>query len=366
MGNSPEESYEDAIVHLHSFGPVLERLIQGLLEAEGVRVHSVSNRVKSKSSTLRKLRRSDEERALASLTDMLGIRIITYFRDEVDLIAEIIEREFRIDSTNSVDKRATLDPDRFGYLSLHYVSQLNTERSRLAEYYTYKDIKFELQIRSILQHAWAEIEHDLGYKSEAAVPRTIRRRFSRLASLLELADDEFVAIREGLAENKEASQAAIDHGDLEIDINQDSLFSFAVADRRVRDMDRYLAELTRRQPPAYDVKDIKISLSDYLGLRASRLAAAGFTSISELSRFLDTEAPLIRTFAAEWVSKPNARAKEKAVAPIGITYFYITLLSQAQQYSEKKIKVNRLEFTKSSERYITTLHNAVSKLVRSE
>jgi hypothetical protein len=54
---------------------------------------------------------------------------------------------------------------------------------------------FEIQIRTILQHAWAETDHDLGYKSEASIPLEIRRRFSRIASLLEIADAEFSSIR---------------------------------------------------------------------------------------------------------------------------------------------------------------------------
>jgi ppGpp synthetase/RelA/SpoT-type nucleotidyltranferase len=202
-----DREYENTISRIQEFRLVLERLIQVLLEAGGIRVHSVTSRVKSKNSVMRKLERPGKERDINSLTDLLGVRIITYFRDEVDAVAKLIEREFLIDPENSIDKRNVLDPDRFGYLSLHHIAQLNQTRSALAEYRSYKDIRFELQIRSILQHAWAEIEHDLGYKTEAAVPRTVRRRFSRLAGLLELADDEFLGIRGELAPSTSAQRS---------------------------------------------------------------------------------------------------------------------------------------------------------------
>ncbi|WP_242785636.1 GTP pyrophosphokinase [Bacillus cereus] len=114
---------------------------------------------------------------LNDITDISGIRVITYFSDDVDKVASMIQNEFEIDETNSVDKRTLLDPDRFGYLSLHYVIKLNTLRTSLVEYQRFKDLKAEVQIRSILQHAWAEIEHDLGYKSKNSIPRVVKRDF---------------------------------------------------------------------------------------------------------------------------------------------------------------------------------------------
>ena len=191
-----DSDYDSATVGMQAFGLKLEALILSTVEANGIQVLSVTSRVKSKASVRRKLERTDREGDIRSLTDILGIRIITYFRDEVDAVARLIEEEFKIDAERSVDKRAALDPDRFGYLSLHYIAQLTQNRSQLVEYRTYAGVLFEVQIRSILQHAWAEIEHDRGYKSEAEVPRAVRRRFSRLASLLELADDEFLGLRE--------------------------------------------------------------------------------------------------------------------------------------------------------------------------
>src|SRR5205085_6657438 len=59
-------------------------------------------------------------------------------------------------------------------------------------------LKVEIQTRSILQHAWAEIEHDIGYKRASGLPSAFQRRFSRLAGLLEMADQEFVSINSEL------------------------------------------------------------------------------------------------------------------------------------------------------------------------
>lgn len=123
------------------------------------------------------------------------MRVITYYAEDVDKVAEIVEREFVVDRENSIDKRNALEPDRFGYCSVHYVVEMSQERLKLREYQAFDELKCEIQIRSVLQHAWAEIEHDLGYKSENAIPKGIRRNFSRLAGLLEIADKEFQEIR---------------------------------------------------------------------------------------------------------------------------------------------------------------------------
>ena len=126
------------------------------------------------------------------------MRIITYFSNDVDKIANIIRKEFKIDELNSIDKRDPDDPTKFGYVSLHYVVSLRNNRTNLPEAKKFKGLKIEIQIRTILQHAWAEIEHDLGYKSEKDIPKKIKRQFSRLASHIELADEEFIRIRDAI------------------------------------------------------------------------------------------------------------------------------------------------------------------------
>ena len=127
--------YDSNFTPLDRFTSHLSDLISQILDANGIRVHSVSSRVKSKESLEQKIINAPEKyRNLEEITDICGIRIITYFEDDVDRVSEIIEQEFEIDLENSVDKRSLLDPDRFGYLSVHYIVSLNDQRKNLAVY----------------------------------------------------------------------------------------------------------------------------------------------------------------------------------------------------------------------------------------
>jgi len=214
----------DQRAHLYqALAPRLSQLLKLLLQ-EKVQLHSITERCKERASLSRKLAKPDKRYAtLSEVTDVAAVRIITYFPEDVDAVATIIEDEFRIDSDNSTDKRKYSDPERFGYASLHYVGQFSEARCRLAEYSPFAPLKFEIQVRSILQHAWAEIEHDLGYKSKAGVPRAIRRRFSRIAGLLELADDEFAAIRKGLLRYQSEVAEQISETPEAVGVDRDSL-----------------------------------------------------------------------------------------------------------------------------------------------
>lgn len=161
------------------FTEKLQHLTAELLRAGDIQVHSVASRLKDRVMLERKLTAEPGKyRELGEITDIIGVRIVTYFSEDVDRVSKVIEREFDVDWTTSIDKRATLDPDRFGYLSLHYIVTLGAARAVFRENQRFAGLKAEIQIRSILQHAWAEIEHDLGYKTELAVPRDIRRRFT--------------------------------------------------------------------------------------------------------------------------------------------------------------------------------------------
>jgi putative GTP pyrophosphokinase len=205
-------------------GKALTGQLRAWLGSEaGIKVHSVRMRVKERASLARKLARPDRTYgALSDVTDLLGIRIITYFDEDVNLVAEVIEKRLAVDFRNSVDKRTFGAQQAFGYRSLHYVCALPeaiaAEDPKVPHAY-----RFEVQVRTMLEHAWAEIEHDLGYKAEAAVPVAVRRRLQRLAGLLELADQEFSTIREEISQYAAALPARLASREDNIALDQLSL-----------------------------------------------------------------------------------------------------------------------------------------------
>jgi len=235
--------YRGKLPLYEEFTTTCRELVERLLHTEGIRVHSITCRAKSCESLAGKLGRGEKQyEALGQVTDLAGIRVVTYFADDVDAVATMIEREFAVVPEDSIDKRKALDPDRFGYLSLHYVCTLTGERARLTEYAVYKDCVCEIQVRSILQHAWAEIEHDLGYKAVQGIPKPMRRRFSRLAGLLEIADDEFMRLRDELAAYAVEVKKDIAEKPSGVLLDKVSLAAFIEQDDTVRRVDQTIAE----------------------------------------------------------------------------------------------------------------------------
>lgn len=203
----------------------VQELILSILRQQGITPHSVTYREKSLSSLREKINRGGKayENPLDQITDLAGVRVITYFLTDVDKIVPLIENQFVIDKGNSVDKRQSADSSAFGYASVHLVVQLTADRCNLPEYSVFKDLKCEIQVRTILQHAWAEIEHDIVYKSNADIPSELRRKFASLAGLLEVADREFEMLRRDEAHIREHIRRTITHDNLKMLINLDSL-----------------------------------------------------------------------------------------------------------------------------------------------
>lgn len=111
-----------------AFRKYLESLLPQLIAAEKIQPHKIESRLKSRQRLEEKIGRPGKSYSqLADITDICGARIITYFAADVDAVASLLEREFAIDKAHSIDRRQDLDPNRFGYASLHYVISLSSE-----------------------------------------------------------------------------------------------------------------------------------------------------------------------------------------------------------------------------------------------
>lgn len=309
-----------------SLEKITSGLISTLLTNEGLTIHSLTSRCKTEKSLMGKIVRPDKNyNSINDLTDIFGLRITTYFSDHVDLISNLIEREFKIDDLNSIDKRKAIEPDRFGYMSLHLVVEHSDLRTNLPEYHKFKGIKFEIQIRTILQHAWAEIEHDIGYKSREQVPINLRRKFSRLSGLLELADEEFLSIRKNISEYKSELKESIKSMPESVSLDLDSLESFVCETDIISNIEMKFSSVFDCQllDPKRDM------LSRFLGY----INIIGINSIQQLIDAYKEHEDIMIPFLQKWLIYDGEKRNHDKIHK-GISLLYICYITVAKRNND--------------------------------
>ena len=193
-------------------------LVTSLLDDAGINYLSVTGRAKSVASFAAKAVREAGGQPvyvdpLAEITDQIGLRVITYLRDDVGAVAGLMSDQFTVLDDRDMGQETAAD-GRWGYASRHMVVAVDPTRSPEAPREGLRGRVASVQVRTVLQHAWAEFEHDIRYKG--TVPHQhvpdLDRRFTLAAGLLELADREFSAIRDrvraSLSERRHASDAS--------------------------------------------------------------------------------------------------------------------------------------------------------------
>lgn len=296
---------------------VVSTLLVRVLAASSIEVHSILSRCKARGSLEKKILKKRKYSDLSEITDLAGIRVITHYGDDVDKVAKIISKEFQVDQNNTLDRRIATEPDRFGYVSLHYVVSLSEARAQLLENLSIADLKVEIQIRSILQHAWAEIEHDTGYKSELEVPSPIRRKFSRLAGLLELADQEFNSIRNEIIDYTRRVEAEVNYKVVNVGIDRVSYEAFILKNEISRQIDEELASAVGCS--------LEFDKNDDYASQINRLKFFGIDNISGLIQHLERFKTEIVDLAVAVFARPSRAGINSANMKLdwGIACFYL-------------------------------------------
>ncbi len=268
---------EELLEQYRSLLPVYTKMAEEIpaklkeyFDEAGLVVAALEHRVKTESSLAGKLAlKGGKYKDIFDITDLVGLRVITFYIDDVDKVASVLERLFVIDWANSVDKRKAHETDSFGYLSLHYICSIPETAYSDPDYPELNKIRFEVQMRTVLQHAWANMNHDTGYKSGVEIPKVYLRNLSRLAGMLELVDDEFSRIRRELADYRRHVQNLVASGDLsEVQLDGDSFRSYL----SIRPFDR----LMRRIASINQAEIQEVDLSKFLPLfQAMRFKTLG-------------------------------------------------------------------------------------------
>lgn len=218
-----------------------EQLLNTAVQKSKAQVYGIIHRIKEQNSLAGKLhRKGDKYTSLSDITDILGFRIICYFADDVDAIAQAVAESFDIDWENSIDKRHALDINSFGYMAVHYICSIKKDAPLPEEL---KNKRFEVQMCSLLQHAWAVMNHDLGYKTKFGIPQAVSRDFSRLAGLMEIADEHFSRIRDTVSSyTEDVHQKIVNDTSSEIPIDAVSLAEYMKYSHKMRSFLNKIAE----------------------------------------------------------------------------------------------------------------------------
>lgn len=191
--NQLRTEYENKINQYNSLGKNVVESIRILLHLAKIKNLSIYFRVKDVDSFLEKTERKSYEKPFQETEDICGIRIVCYYQKDIAKIEQIIKNEF--DIIDSFNKETDLEYNEFGYRSHHLIASVKKEWEKTPNFRGLSKLKFELQIRTVLMHAWAEIEHNLAYKSKLQTPKQFRRKLHRISAKLEEADEQFEELK---------------------------------------------------------------------------------------------------------------------------------------------------------------------------
>lgn len=187
------EKYQALIPNYESLVREVRFALEQRIDSIGLNVASVQGRVKTSDSLANKVERKEYKDPLAEIHDLAGVRVVCQFTPDAEVVDGLIHELFEVHEKTK--KSDSLGFEKMGYQGTHYIVSLGPKHQG-ARYDKLAALKSEIQVRTILEDAWAQISHTLDYKSEASVPKKERRELYRVSTLLEVSQDIFDRTRE--------------------------------------------------------------------------------------------------------------------------------------------------------------------------
>lgn len=173
-------------------------------------MYRIFGRAKSKESVLKKinLKYDTYSKENKKMQDLIGIRIILYFSEDIDIIINNIKKWFKlVDIEQDKFDNETFKPQR-----INIVLSLPDKEMGFSEEISNKcllDNTFEVQIRTIFSEGWHEVEHDFRYKfkDDWSDENEMSRDLNGLFAALEICDRNIVGILDNVSYNKYKKQS---------------------------------------------------------------------------------------------------------------------------------------------------------------
>jgi len=230
-----DQKYKTLYSQYEKLGSNLAQAIELLLKENSIPFLSINYRVKDVDSFIGKIEKKNYINPFEEIEDICGLRVICFYQSDITKIESLVKKELVV--LENEDKSDKLEFDQFGYRSLHFIIKVPEQWQLAPNYRGLENLKAELQVRTVLMHAWAEIEHKLAYKSKSQIPKEFRRKLSRISAKLEEADEQFEDIKREIDTRKEqvistANDAKQFNPDIEFNLdNLQAFLDFAFSDR---------------------------------------------------------------------------------------------------------------------------------------
>ena len=308
------EQYREWLPLYQRLAVLADEAVRKALKEQHVTVTAMESRVKAENSLAGKLElKGAKYRSIDNVTDIVGMRIVTFYSTDVDKVAAIVNELFVVDWNQSVDKRKLHRLDSFGYNSLHYICRLRQSVGTDQESPQLYELPFEIQMRTALQHVWSTLDHDTAYKNGGVkMPNEYKRQFNRLAGMLELIDEEFCRLRNVLTDYRRRMLALEASGQLDdVDLNSDTF-------RRYLDMHPF-ALLNRRIAAINQAELYPVPLMPFLRV----FQKLGLETLGDVNRLIDEHSDDAYRLAASQLGATDLDILSESIAPQNLCYVYV-------------------------------------------